>query len=207
MRVYLIRHGQTAWNAHGRAQGHTDIELDEEGREQARALGEAARAGRIRAHKVVTSDLVRSAETAKALECVNTLTDPRLRERSFGEWEGLPFEEIHRQVPGSGVGAFEFRPPGGESFQDVWNRVEPVAAELFDEKDPIAVVTHGGTCAILLAQLLKGTQATPRAFRFGNTGVTELQRRPDGLFTMIRYNDLTHLSSPAKSGDLDGSRR
>lgn len=66
MRVYLIRHGQTAWNAHGRAQGHTDIELDQEGREQAKALGEAARAGGIRAHKVVTSDLVRSAATAKA---------------------------------------------------------------------------------------------------------------------------------------------
>jgi broad specificity phosphatase PhoE len=207
MRVYLIRHGQTAWNAEGRAQGHTDIELDEDGKEQANALGRAVAAGWFVPAKVVTSDLARSAETARALNCPNTWTDKRLRERSFGEWEGMPFEDIHRLMNASGKPLFDVQPPSGESFRDVWHRLEPVAAELFAEEEPTAVVTHGGSCAILLAQLLKGTHATTRAFRFGNTAVTELHRRPDGLFMMVRYNDTSHLNAPAREGDLDGSKR
>lgn len=203
MRVYLIRHAQTAWNAEGRAQGHTDIELDEEGRDQAMCLG---RAYHGQFHKVLTSDLLRSSETAKQLSCANTWTDKRLRERCFGEWEGEPFQEIHGKMYASGKPHFECRPPGGESFSDVWHRVEPVAKELFEADESVAIVSHGGTCAILLAQLLKGTHATTRGFRFGNTAVTELERRPDGLFVMVRYNDTSHLHAPARQGDLDGSR-
>lgn len=206
MRLFLIRHGQTSWNAEGRAQGHTDIELDTDGVEQAEALGRAVAAGWFVPSKVITSDLVRSSETARALRCANTWTDRRLRERSFGEWEGLPFNEIHNQMAATGLPFFDVRPPGGESFKDVWDRVQPLAAELFEAEEPTAIVTHGGTCAILLAQLLRGTPATTRAFRFGNTAVTELERRPDGHYMMLRYNDTSHLSAPARQGDLDGSK-
>jgi broad specificity phosphatase PhoE len=203
MRLFLIRHGQTAWNATGRAQGHSDIELDSQGLAQADALGRAYR-GRVA--KVLSSDLKRASETAKALECPNTWLDKRLRERGFGQWEGMEFAEFHRMLPREPKAEFEFRPPGGESFHDVWTRTEPLIASLNDEDDDLAIVTHGGTCSLLLAQLLRGTLQTSRSFRFGNTAVTELERRRDGLYTMIRYNCTAHLSTPARQGDLDGSR-
>ncbi len=202
MRVYVIRHGQTAWNAEGRAQGHSDIPLDADGLEQAEALGRAYR-GRV--SKVFTSDLQRAAVTAKALECPNTWLDARLRERGFGEWEGLTFREFHKMLPNEAHAEFEFRPPGGESFQDVWSRLTPFVESLQDEPDDLAIVSHGGTCSLLLAQLLKGTLHTSRSFRFGNTAVTELERRLDGLYTMTRYNCTAHLKQAPREGDMDGS--
>jgi len=203
MRVYLIRHGQTAWNAEGRAQGHSDIPLDVEGLEQADALGRAYQ-GRVA--KVFSSDLVRAAATAGALKCPNTWQDARLRERGFGDWEGLTFRDFHAMLPKDHDAEFEFRPPGGESFKDVWTRITPFVESLADESEDLAIVTHGGTCSLLLAQLLKGTLATSRSFRFGNTAVTELERRRDGLFTMTRYNCTAHLARAAREGGLDGSR-
>ena len=62
MRLYLVRHGQTAWNKEGRAQGHSDTELDEDGRAQARSLVAAFSGVEVR--RVLSSDLKRSAETA-----------------------------------------------------------------------------------------------------------------------------------------------
>ncbi len=203
MRVYLIRHGQTAWNAEGRAQGHSDIELDQEGLDQAEALGNAYR-GRVA--KVFTSDLQRAHATAKALECPNTWLDVRLRERGFGDWEGLTFRDFHTMLPKEPNSEFEFRPPGGESFHDVWARIAPFVEAIQDEHEDLAIVSHGGTSSLVLAQLLRGTLHTSRSFRFGNTAVTELERRRDGLYTMVRYNCTAHLSRAAREGGLDGSR-
>lgn len=203
MRVYLIRHGQTAWNAEARAQGHSDIELDQEGQDQAEALAKAYR-GRLA--KVFSSDLKRASVTANALGCPNTWLDARLRERAFGEWEGLTFRDFHTMLPREPHAELSFRPPGGESFQDVWARISPFVESLQDEEEHLAIVSHGGTCSLLLAQLLRGTLHTSRSFRFGNTAVTELERRRDGLYTMLRYNCTAHLARAAREGGLDGSR-
>ncbi|HZH98045.1 MAG TPA: histidine phosphatase family protein, partial [Fimbriimonadaceae bacterium] len=190
MRLYLIRHAQTAWNAEGRAQGHTDIPLDEIGHKQARALGASFAA--VQVDRVLTSDLERSIITAgrvAAATGAKLSLRPALRERSFGDWEGKGFEEIQRLVRESGESPFELRPPGGESFHDVWDRLTPVLEEVTgSHAQTLAVVTHGGTCALFLARLLRGSIQTSRSFRFANTGVTELQLRPDGLFLMVRYN-------------------
>ncbi len=201
MRLYLVRHGQTSWNIEGRAQGHSDIELDEVGLRQARLLKNAVPEGL----HAFSSDLARAKVTAQSVTKRIT-TDPRLRERGFGSYEGRPFNEIHRIATASGKPFIEFVPPGGESFLDVWHRVYPFAEEVRALKDDQIVVTHGGTCALLLAQLLNARPDTARAFRFGNTAVTELERRPDGSFVMLRYNDTSHLDDPAREGDADGSR-
>lgn len=201
MRVFLVRHGQTLWNIEGRAQGHSDIELDVVGLEQAKRLATAVPAGL----HTFSSDLKRAHETARAVSHRITL-DIRLRERGFGQLEGQPFDELHRIATSSGKSLIEYVPPGGESFLDVWSRLSTFTAELVEHDDDQVVVTHGGTCALLLAQLLRGRPETSRSFRFGNTAVTELQRRPDGTFLMVRYNDTSHLDVPAREGDVDGSR-
>lgn len=210
MRVYLLRHGQTAWNAEGRAQGHTDIPLDADGLEQARLVGLAF--ANLRISRVWTSDLARARDTAMPIVRATgaALTEtPLLRERGFGDFEGKSFIEVQnetRRLESTGLSAFEIRLAGGESFRDVWNRLDPIADELFATREDVAVVTHGGSCALLLAKLLHGNIETCRAFRFGNTAITELERRPDGLFLMVRYNETAHLTKTALAGDTDGSR-
>lgn len=210
MRLYLIRHGQTAWNAEGRAQGHTDIGLDEEGLLQARLLGAAFES--VPLERVWSSDLLRARQTAEAIARstgAGIELDPRLRERSFGDWEGQPYQivagQIHR-LHSDSQDALDVCPPNGESVRHVWERLTPVTEALAAEEEDLAIVSHGGACALLLAQMLKGSMLTARSFRFGNTSVTELVKRPEGLFLMERYNDTSHLASPARAGDLDGTR-
>src|SRR5579885_891994 len=98
MRLYLVRHGQTAWNAQEKAQGHTDVPLDETGKIQAQRLAELLEGSRI--DLILTSDLQRSKETAQVI--ADRFGAPLeatelLRERSFGEWEGLPYTEVGRR--------------------------------------------------------------------------------------------------------------
>ncbi|HYF00177.1 MAG TPA: histidine phosphatase family protein, partial [Planctomycetota bacterium] len=129
MPLYLVRHGQTAWNELGRAQGHTDIPLDERGRRQAQALGEAFR--RLPLDRILTSDLARAYQTAEAVAHatgVSLEVRPELRERGFGEWEGSPFADVGAWIlaraQSDGIPFLECRPPGGEAFADVWTRLD-----------------------------------------------------------------------------------
>jgi len=198
MRLTLIRHGQTAWNVAGRAQGHTDIGLDPTGLDQVATLGDVFSGRRI--DLLLSSDLLRCRETVAPIETaagVSATFTERLRERKFGEWEGSSYgtvapriEEIARAT---GVNVTEVRPPQGESFQDVWLRLTSVVKELTEAEGQVVVVSHGGALAVLIAILAEGTVATSRAFRLGNASVTEFERRADGSFFLERYNDTSHL--------------
>ena len=184
MRLLLARHGQTAWNLAGKAQGHADIPLDEIGRAQAAALARGlAEAG---VERVLASDLVRAQETAGALG-LPVEARAALRERAFGEWEGRHYLDVIADldaIPGDRLLA---RPPGSESLFDLWERAGPIAEELRTFDRTTLVVAHGAFLAALLARLLDGTPGTMRAFRFPNGAVTEFGRRGDGSLMMVRY--------------------
>jgi 2,3-bisphosphoglycerate-dependent phosphoglycerate mutase len=213
VRLYLIRHAQTEWNLSERAQGHTDIPLDETGRSQAARLGAAFRTGQVA--NVYSSDLERSAECARAVAQATgarLVLDPRLRERAMGEWEGLfypEFNRLFRTLAGPGDPFLvRTQPPGGESLEMVWSRIAPLREELEHEETPAAIVTHGGTASLLLSQLMRGSIESAKSFRFGNASITELHRRPDGLYSLVRYADTSHLDGRvAMSGSLDGISR
>lgn len=213
MRLFLIRHGQTEWNHSSRAQGHTDVSLDETGLRQSELLGASFQG--IKIDKVITSDLKRSLQTAEPIARVTgapLLKDPRLRERTFGDWEGQEYHIVAEQMreiqSRQSLSVFEIRPPNGESMIDVWNRIQPAVQEMRREDGALAVVSHGGASALILAALIGGPIEISRAFRFANTGVTELHSRPDGTLYIKRYNDTSHLSAEAVlSGDLDGTHR
>ena len=165
MRVLLVRHGQTSWNIIGRAQGHTDIPLDPTGLVQAARLGDSFLDRPV--DRILTSDLTRCLETAGPIsESTRTKLEPRkdLRERCFGEWEGMQFAEVgalmQEKALKANTSAQHIRPPGGESFQDVWERLDPVCRLIEESDDTIVIVSHGGALSILLAKLLKGTLDT-----------------------------------------------
>ena len=170
-RILLTRHGETAWNALGKLQGHTDITLNDVGRDQARALGAELRDAGVTA--IWTSDLSRARETGQIIADVLGLpapaVDPELRERRYGVFEGLTRHECETRHPEawkdwiSQTGA----PPGGEPRAEAAARLEralgrivaavaAVAAAATEAADsgPVLVVSHGGVMRLWLMELL-----------------------------------------------------
>jgi len=157
MKIILVRHGQTEWNLLGKYQGHTDISLNETGRGQAlRAAEYLAEEEKVEA--IYCSDLKRTRETADIIAGKLNLPvtcDPRLRELSFGLWEGLTFNEVYERYPQDFDHWFnntcEMNVPQGESFNQLKSRAVKAVEEISQKhKGTVVVVTHGGTIKALL---------------------------------------------------------
>ena len=100
MRLILLRHGRTAWNAERRFQGQLDPPLDEVGRMQAYEV--AGLVAALRPDVLVSSDAARARQTAELVSAAIGLpvqADARLRERSLGHWEGLTRDEVAEKYP------------------------------------------------------------------------------------------------------------
>lgn len=150
-RLIVWRHGQTSWNAAGRLQGQIDVDLDEVGVAQAAAAAPALAAAEPDA--IVSSDLLRTRRTADALAALTGLpvhTDPRLRERNYGDWEGLTHAEMAAGWPAE-FEAWRAGDPspgaGVESQVDVGKRAAEalVAAAELAPSGTVVAVTHGGS--------------------------------------------------------------
>jgi probable phosphoglycerate mutase len=159
--LYLLRHAMTAWNAEKRWQGQTDIPLNDEGRAQARALVDRLLdRGLVRVH---TSDLSRARETAEIVaRALNLplLSDPDLRERGFGPFEGKTAAECTALGDIWDRYAADRRclPPGAEPDTEVVARmtraVERAAAALPDQHSTALVVSHGSSIRSLLGHMV-----------------------------------------------------
>ncbi|HJR55411.1 MAG TPA: histidine phosphatase family protein [Rhizomicrobium sp.] len=145
MRIALLRHGPTDWNAQGRIQGHTDTPLSEAGRAKMSGLRLPPEFAGAR---LFASPSIRARQTAAALGLIEPALDARLMEQNWGRWEGLTTDAIRAR---DGADCFaraglkqEFRPPGGESTAELMARV---AAFLTDtartRKDAVAVAHFG----------------------------------------------------------------
>jgi probable phosphoglycerate mutase len=149
-KLIVVRHGETAWNRERRMQGTTDTPLSDVGRAQARALGRRL-AGRDFA-ALYASDLCRARDTA-AIIAEHTgrelITDPRLRERSFGVFEGLTAREIEERFPDEHARFAsrdpDYEVPGGECARVFSGRCIGCLSEIAGRHrgDEIVVVTHG----------------------------------------------------------------
>ena len=198
VRLFLVRHGQTDWNVLGRAQGSVDRPLDETGERQTMALANAFSG--VPVARVLTSDLRRSADTAAAIADASgaeLLVEPLLRERSFGSMEGDSYEDLRafftRESNGDPVRRNLVRPPGGESFEDLWERLQRATPVIEGGPDVQALVSHGGTSALLCAMLLGETLEETPKYRFSNAGITELELVSFGRGRIVRFDDTAHL--------------
>jgi probable phosphoglycerate mutase len=164
--IFFLRHGQTAWNAERRIQGHLDTPLNDKGRRQAARNGRAL-AGIIAdsgAFDYVSSPLIRASETMEivrreiGLNPKGYRTDPRLREYHLGDWQGHLFADIERDFPEliaeRDRDPWNFRYPGegGESFASFSERVLAWLAEI--ERDSV-VTAHGGVMRCLRRHFLR----------------------------------------------------
>jgi len=163
--VWLVRHGESTWNAAGLAQGHCDkARLTRRGVRQARDVADRLSGRPIGA--LYASDLRRALATAAPLASVlglATVRDARLRERCLGHLEGAATAAVTPSVSGISANRVvdpDARPPGGESLRDFYLRVAGFAADL-EAVGPgpgaapgeIAIVAHGGTLRMLSACL------------------------------------------------------
>ena len=161
-RLLLVRHGQTAWNAVGKLQGHTDIELDDTGRGQALALADVVRPNQISA--VWTSDLARARETGEIIAAALGLPPPQidveLRERRFGVFEGLTRDECANKHPEAWRAWLDRTgvPAGGESREVLLARMTRALNRVIAATPGTAlVVSHGGVMRTWLMEHLGAT--------------------------------------------------
>ena len=159
--IHLARHGQTAYNAEGRFQGHLPVPLDDTGREQARQLAETVADVEVRA--LVCSPLARARETADIVAArigMEPEEDARFAETETGDWTGRSFAEVKAEDP-EGFRRFqvsdpEFRYPRGESFAEQSDRVQDGLRDLRARPGalPALVVCHRGVIRLALAVAL-----------------------------------------------------
>lgn len=201
MRLIFVRHGQTQYNAVNRYQGQSDAVLSSLGRLQAECTGERLRQEDVAA--IYSSDLSRALDTAKVIARHHNLPvslDARLRECSFGDWEGLTVQQIVDRFPDQYAAyrrdSVAFRAPNGERLEELQTRVvESVNSivEHHSSDENIVVVTHGGPIKAFFCHALGTTLYTFRVIRLDNCSITVFALQNDGRWFLEVLNDTCHL--------------
>lgn len=208
MRLILVRHGQTEWNASGRYQGQSNVALSETGRKQAMFLAERFPVKALDA--IYASDLDRARETA---ECVGqrlgvaVCSEPAFRELSFGDWEGLTYQEISSRWPKEANKLFtapdELVIPHGETFRELQKRALDQIHLIYEKHidQTVAIFAHGAINKTILAGLMHIPLHYLWSLRQDNTAVNIL--RLDSGYVMVELiNSTSHLGEDMISQGL-----
>ncbi len=161
-KLILLRHLQSQWNKENRFTGWTDVPLSEEGVESAKNVAE--RISGFKIDKVYTSPLIRNRETVSLVlknlgkEDLSVTVDKALDERNYGELQGLNKDEVKKKYGEEQVRlwrrSWDVAPPGGESLQDVYERVVPfyqeyIKKDLDEGKSVLVVASHNSLRALV----------------------------------------------------------
>jgi len=201
MKLLITRHGETDFNLARRYQGQSDIPLNQTGMRQAEQIANRLSAEKI--DMIYSSDLSRAVETAKRIANLQgqppaLQTDPRWRELSFGDWEGLNYEEMNagwqERVAKWYADPVNTSTPNGETLYELAERVVSVLIELKNSsKDKtVLVVSHSGTIQALLCIVLGVELSRYWQFRVSQASLTEINFY-DGNAVLNLFNDTSHL--------------
>lgn len=202
-RILLARHGETEWNAIRRVQGWTDIPLSEKGQTQAEAL--ARRLSRTPLAAVYSSDLSRAAQTAApvaARQGLTVQTVPDLREKGFGEWEGLTQTDLERDYPDLWhryhvARDLEALVPGGETWPQVQARLSGVLRRILaahpGPEETVLLVGHGGSGRAVILEALQAPLPTLLRLHLDNASLSRLDFPSTGDSRVVFLNDASHL--------------
>jgi probable phosphoglycerate mutase len=202
-RICLVRHGETEWNAERRIQGQIDIGLNATGRRQAVAAGRWLKSAGITA--LYSSDLQRAWATAQAIGAelgLQPVSTPEMRERRYGVFEGLTYDEAKARHP-AGYAAFEGRNAAydfenGESllamFERITGKLKEIAAS--HPGGTVAVVLHGGVLDIINRFVRGNSLEMPRDFLIPNAGINWIAML-DGRWSLESWGETDHLEPGA----------
>lgn len=207
-RFVLLRHGETRWNLEARIQGHEDSELTPAGIAQARALGLRMKDEAF--DLLVASDLGRAMSTAEHIGAVTrhpVMPDARLRERNYGECQGLTYGELNHQYPDLFSSVREVDPdfpvPGGETRREFHDRVKAAFASLAREHTGrrLVVVSHGGVLAMLYRVVHGIPIGTPHPIPIRNCSYNAVAWE-GGAWRVEAWGDTVHLPAAAEFNEL-----
>ncbi len=198
--LYLVRHGETVWNAEGRLCGGSDIPLSPKGCHQAERLADRLRTVPFTA--IYSSPLLRTRQTAEALARHHRLPVqiiPELSEIDYGDWEGMVVAELARRFPDAERSRTEdplrFAAPNGEPFADFTKRVIAAIRSIADahKGETVCVVAHQGVNRVALCWVLQADFSLWRRLRQDPGCVNLFQVGDDGLWRLFLANDTCHL--------------
>lgn len=178
-KLILVRHAETDWNKESKYQGQKDVNLNATGKSQAEKLGKYLADKKI--DVIYSSDLKRASETAGIVNKYHKLQiekDQRLREISFGDWEGMTYGEIKEVYPDNFRKWFEnpvlTAPPAGETLSEFEKRIINIFSEIIEASDgrSVSVFTHGGVIKVYLSYLLGVSVQNYWQFKVSSTGVS-----------------------------------
>lgn len=201
MKLCIVRHGETAWNAEGRVQGQLDIPLSATGEAQARAVARALAHERFDA--VYSSDLLRVRQTAQPTVCLlgkEIVHSEKLRERHYGIFQGILYSEAKVRFAEDFV-RFRTKDPHydfqtGESLLNFQKRVFSFIDDLVQRHpaQSVLVFTHGGVLEVLYRHATGRGLATPRDFEIPNAALNRFEHRA-GAWVVESWADLSHLAA------------
>ena len=206
-KIILVRHGDTRLNSAQRFWGQTDVELSQEGLNQAERLRDFLTTVEIDA--VYTSNLSRAADTAEIITSkhqVKITTCKELAEINFGDLEGLTFEEISRQHPEMAelLSTWSIRPrfPGGESVDELNKRVSKFLLRLRKHADEevILIVSHAGVLRLMVCNLLGLGLQHWRQIRIDLASLSVVETYTQGAI-LSSLNNTSHLK---QGNNMDG---
>lgn len=205
--IILIRHGETDWNRVRRLQGHWDIALNELGHRQASALARALSSEKPTA--IYASDLQRARDTAQAVADRHQITvsiDARLRERCYGAFEGLLYDDIDGHFPQAfaqwHARELHARFPAGErqaeTLHEFSARAVAVVTELAQRHDneKIIIVSHGGVLDCVYRAAYGMDLLVERQFDMKNAAINRLHWNGTQM-TVLQWADVAHLDAAA----------
>ena len=206
-RLVLVRHGQTAWNLEGRAQGHTDVGLDDTGRDQATVLAPYLAA--MSPDSLWSSDLIRARQTAEYVAAATGLDvrlDVRLREFDAGERAGLTRAEFAERFPAAFAswrgGHITGHVPGAETTAQVTARMVPALREIWEATgsgETAVVVAHGACLKVSLLAFLGWPESLIDTLRgLDNCGWAVVEQ--DALGRGVRLASYNETAHPAMHG-------
>jgi probable phosphoglycerate mutase len=196
-----VRHGETDWNVERRLQGHTDIDLNIHGQKQAAQMAQALKAIQLDFDILYTSDLLRAAKTAKAIEAafgVNAIIDESLRERHLGALQGLTTNDAPHLEPelwGAHLQRdVEHELRGGESIRQFAERIHGALEKIRAQHTgkTILLVSHGGSLDMMYRLASDQTLESEKAVNVPNASLNWISH--DGLrWKVDQWADTSHL--------------
>ena len=208
LQVYLVRHGETVWNAERRIQGQSDSPLTEKGEQQAHQVGERVKDWGIT--HIISSDLGRTRRTAEiiadACGCAVTL-DPRLRELNMGVLEKRPLDGLTAEEEtwraGLVNGTEGGRIPDGESMTEMAERMHDALNTCLDlpaGSRPL-IVSHGMALGVLVSTILGLPAYAERRLRLRNCSISRVDHQQSAWlakgWVVETAGDIAHLDAPA----------
>lgn len=200
--IWLIRHGETDWNAAQRLQGWRDIPLNDTGKNQAKSVQRFLDQQRIAFDGVLSSDLQRAIQTAQIAFAQHQYPIeqiPALRERNYGIYEGHPWQSL-TQLPNEPAPKINLRDPNldvpeGESLLTFHQRIieafNQIALQRPNQK--LAVIAHGGVIEMVWRYIQQADLSTPRPYKILNASVNHFAINQEQQWQEIAWAQVAHL--------------